>query len=316
MYYPMRNRILILILILPTFAFSTKVLPHCDVAFYKNDTLLIDKEFSEIILQKIKKQNGFKYRENPIKVNYYTAFWKIDDNEISLIKVTNQNTLSWKSLDQADTLDLRKAFGRKYVNGKISFKSKNLTLYLHKSFIVRKNTGWFPSYLEDYAIHFKNNKIIGIDTTVNYKDNSLRLNRYSRVQLDETVFNLITTSIIIDTNVLHAKRLEFSIAITIDNAGKFDSLELSTIRVTDLSDSVYNYEFPDSIIQVELLNKILTLTLWDEMKNTNEDVAVVSYEYDCLENKLTHNRFSEYLDREKKYLKGSLPWYIIDKYEN
>lgn len=316
MHYPIRNSILFLILILPTFALSTKELPHCDIAFYKNDTLLIDKEFSDLILKKIKNQQGFKYRENPLMVNSYTAFWKIEDNEISLIKITNQNTLNWKSLNQSDTLDLRKAFGRKYVNGKVSFKPKNLTLYLHKSFVVRKNTSWFPTYLEDYAIHFKNNKVIGIDTTVNYKDDSLRLNRYSRVQLDETIFNLITNSIIVNTDLLSAKRIEFSIAVTIDSAGKFDSLELSQIRVIDFSDSVYNYEYADSIFQLELLNNILTQTVWDEMVNTNEDVAVISYEFDFLDKKLTHYKFNEYLEREKKYLKESLPWYIKNKYEN
>jgi hypothetical protein len=292
------------------------VLTECDIAFYNNDTLLIDKEFSNIILKKINNQPLFIIRNNPVTVNYYTAYWQINESGISLIKVTNQNTFNWKKLNQSDTLDLKKAFGKRYKDGKVSFKSNNLTVYLHKPFILRKSWGWFPTYLEDYTVRFKENRLIDFDTLINYKNDSLRLNRYSRVQLDENVFNLITNSITINTNVLKAKRIEFSVTVKINNDGIFDTLELSQIQVTDFSDSVFNYEFADSVIQVENITEILKQTLWDEMNNTNIDEAVVSYEFDFIEMKLTHLGFTEYLEREKKYLDESLPWFIRDIYEN
>jgi hypothetical protein len=312
----MRNILIILISFISTFALATKVLPECDIVFYKNDTLLIDKEFSNIILKKINKQPEFKFRNNPVMVNYYTAYWQINESGISLIKVTNQNTFDWKKLNQSDTLDLKKAFGKRYKDGKVSFKSNNLTLYLHKPFILRSYWSGFPTYLEDYTVRFKENRLIDFDTLMNYKNDSLRLNRYSRVQLDENVFNLITNSITVNTNVLKAKRIEFSVTVKINNDGIFDSLELSQIQVTDFSDSVFYHEFADSIIQVEKITKILKQTFWDETNNTNNDESVVSYEFDFVEMKLTHERFTEYLIREKKYLEESLPWFIRGIYEN
>lgn len=312
----MRNILIILLSFISNFALATKVLPQCDIVFYKNDTLLIDKEFSSIILKKINKQPEFKYRNNPVKVNYYTAYWQINESGISLVKVTNQNTFNWKKLNQPDTLDLKKAFGKRYKDGKVCFKSNNLTFYLHKPFILRRYWDWFPTYLEDYTVRFNENRLIDFDTMINYKNDSLRLNRYSRVQLDENVFNLITNSITVNTNVLKAKRIEFSVTVKINNLGKFDTLELSQIRVTDFSDSIFIYEFADSVIQVEKITKSLKQTLWDEMNNTNIDEAVVSYEFDFLAMKLTHERFTEYLKREKKKFEESLPYYLSDKYEN
>lgn len=300
---------------LPVFVFSTKVLPESDIAFFKNDTLLIDKAFSDVILEKISLQSSFKYIYNPVKVNYYTAYWEISENDISLIKVSNQPTFNWQNLNQYDTLDLKKAFGKRYVNGKVSFKSKKMTLYLHKPYILRRDWGWFPTYIEDYTIQFKKNRLINVDTAINYKNDGFRLNRYSRVQLEETIFNLLTDSININSNLLQAKRIEFSVAVTINNAGKFDTLALSQIRVTDFKDSVYYYEHADSIIPIAKLNKIMTHVLWDEINKTNNDNAVVSYEFDFIEMKLTHERFSDYLNREKKYINETLPWYLRDEYE-
>lgn len=301
---------------LPTFVFSSKVLPNCDVVFYKNDTLLIDKIFSDVILKKMKKQPHLMYCENPLKVNCYTAFWQISDHGISLVKVTNQNAINWKNFKQTDSLDLQKAFGKRYQNGQVLFQPSKRTFYLHKPLILRNHWGWFPTYLEDYTIQFSKNKWISCDTSANYKDDPTRLNRYSRVQLDESIFHLLKDSVQIIPSIIQAKRIEFSISVTIKNSGDFDTLELSSIRVTDLSDSVYLYVYPDSIVQTKNLFNILINIQFDEINTTNKDEAMVSFEYDFLERKLTHLRFSEYLEKEQKFVFDRLPWYVEKRYHN
>lgn len=291
---------------LPTFVFSSKVLPNCDVVFYKNDTLLIDKIFSDVILKKMKKQLNLIDCRNPLMVNCYTAYWKLNDQSISLLKVTNQTA----------SLDLQKAFGKSYQNGEVLFQPSKMTLYLHKPFILRNYWDWFPTYLEDYTLQFNKNKWISCDTSTNYKDYPTRLNRYSRVQLDETIFHLLKDSVQIIPSIIQAKRIEFSISVAIKNCGDFDTLELSSIRVTDLSDSVYQYDYSDSIIQTKNLINILNNIQFDEIYTTNKDEAMVSFEYDFLERKLTHLRFSEYLEKEQKFVFDRLPWYVEKRYHN
>src|SRR5690606_2407983 len=113
-------------------------------------------------LQKIQIQPSFKRNENPRRENSYTAYWMIDKNQLYLVKVTNRPSNDWSKLGVNDTLNLKKAFGHKYKNGKVSLRLKNNTIYLHKQFQLRQYWGWFPTYLEDYTLEFKKNSIFRV----------------------------------------------------------------------------------------------------------------------------------------------------------
>lgn len=313
----MKKLILTILLLFPGIAFSTTVLPSCDILFYNNDTLFIEKIHSDIILRKLKKQPTFNYRDNPVAVNRYTAYWEIENNKIYLLKITNRKSYSWEDLKQSDSLDLKKTFGNKYQDGKVAFKTKNSEFILHKPYVLRRNWAWYPTYIEDYSLVYKNNKLLQIDTIKHYVNNESRLNRYAFVQLEEMVFKLITDSLKQNLKTSNFKTLKFSVNVIINNDGSFNTVTFSNGIVTDFSgnqfekDSVENY-----LLTLEPIINVLKSTLWDEIQNIKKDVVRIEYEYSFITRELTYDRFKEHLVIQKQLIDRYLPWYIRKEYKN
>ena len=306
----MKNAILIFFGFLPYVAFSSHEFLNKDVVFYKNDTLYVGKIFSEKILRKIKHQKSFKDDSGQIKANHYTAFWKIENDQLYLVKVTNYKYFDWNRLSKNDTLDLKKAFGSNYKNGKVKFHLFKKTIFAHQYFVLRQPWNWVPTYLEDYSIYFKKGRLATIDTTVNYINDPTRLNRYKRFQLQGSVINLLSGSINIAYEIPYAKQIKFTLIISITNDGAFKEMEIGDVKVTNMTDYTYSHSSTSDIIETKPIKELLKSVLWDKMFNTEEDKVYIQYVYDTATKKITtpeyDNYVSVFMQSELKQMPGFL----------
>lgn len=312
----MKNAILIIFGFLPFVAFSSHEFLKNDVVFYKNDTLYVGKIFSEKILCKIKHQKSFKDDYGQIKANHYTAFWKIENNQLYLVKVTNYQYFGWDRLSKNDTLDLKKAFGLNYKNGKVKFHLFKKTIFAHQYFVLRQPWNWVPTFLEDYTIYFKKGRLATIDTTVNYINDPTRLNRYSHMQMDGQLIKLLSGSIKFSYEIPYSKQINFQLLITINNDGTFKKLEIGKVRVTNLTDYIYTYDSPKTLIETKPLIEILKNTVWDQMNHTMEDVAYLEFVYDTATKKITTPEYDNYVSVFMQSELKRMPGFLKEIYDN
>jgi hypothetical protein len=306
----MKTLILFILGFLPFLALSSHEVLNNDVLFYNNDTLYVSKIFSEKILRKIKHQKNFKDDSGQIKANHYTAFWKIENNQLYLIKVTNYQYFGWDRLSKNDTLDLKKAFGLNYKNGKVKFHLFKKTIFAHQYFVLRQPWNWIPTYLEDYTIYFKKGRLSTIDTTVNYINDPTRLNRYSHMQMDGQLIELLSESINIAYEIPYAKQIKFTLIVTITNDGAFKEMEIGDVKVTNMTDYTYTHHSTSDIIETKPVKELLKSVLWDKIFNTEEDKVYIQYVYDVNSKKITtpeyDNYVSVFMQSELKHLPGFL----------
>ncbi len=312
----MKNCSIFLFVFLSFTAFSTKVLPSCDILFFQKDTLFLNKIFVDKILNKIKKQTKFKINQNPREENQYKAYWELTDGKLYLLKVTNRTSDSWGELGITDTLDLKKSFGNKYNNGKVAFNMKNLTIYLHKRYKLRLEWNWYPTYLEDYTFHFKNNLLFELDTVRNYFDNPKHLNRYSHFQFEFQLYQIMIRTMKLKSLKDEVRTLRFKTEISISNDGSFESIDFSNYQLMDVDSTIIPINFVSfsEFFDKDEIEKVLISSKWDMIKRTNNDKAIFEFEYDAETKKFLSPRFIENLDRKIQRDIESLPWYILEKY--
>jgi hypothetical protein len=310
-----KSNLLILLFFSGWNACNTKVVA-VDIIIYNNDTLYIEKYFNELIQKKIQKQPDFKSYRSIRKNDNYCAFWEIKDDKMYLIKVTNNESFSWDKLKYPDTLDLKKAFGKKYKSGKVSFNLKNKIIYVHKRFVLRQHWQWPPTYIEDYLLEFKNNILFKIDTITNYRDEKFKLNRYSYFQLREQLFEFVSDSIIVNSEIIKTKKIRFNFFVEINNIGTVDTLGVSNIYDISLQDSVFEIDSSTNLIQLDVINRILVNTIWDEVRGVGNERVNFEFEYDFATNTVSNPRVIEYFENNKINELARLPWFIRRVYSN
>src|SRR6476660_9276061 len=82
--------LLVCFLFICLFGFSNHERQRKDILYYKNDTLQLRKIHVDEILNKINKQKRFLPMKSGIEGNQYTAHWKIENNQLYLIRITNR----------------------------------------------------------------------------------------------------------------------------------------------------------------------------------------------------------------------------------
>lgn len=257
-------------------SYCSIVTPKLDVLFYEGDTLLISKLYKDKILKTIVKNEAFNKYYRPNQSYKYTAYWKIEQGKLYLLKISNCRSYFCSNETSSDTLNLNdyRFFRRKNKNGKIDLTPKNRTLFVHDRFVLRG--GWMSTYLIDYEFHFKNKRLNSIDTTYNYFDNPERLKRYSFQQIHDTILEIIQDNIFIQPSGLPTKVIDFSLEVGVANDGKFEYLDMFNIFDRSIQDTVA-FETINKIIDISMVETVLEKCKWDEMKSLSKDSFIFNF---------------------------------------
>lgn len=288
--------------------------PKSDILFYQKDTLFVDKIHSELILRKISKSKTFNTKYAPFRVNQYTAYWRIENNKLYLIKVSNCQTRFCSNENENDTLNLQKSFKLKYKNGKVDFTPRNGSINIFDTFILRSNYAWYPTFYKNYVFHFKKRSLNDIDTTLNYSNDVNRLKRLTYGQINLTIYDIIHENIKVFPSKTDRKKLYIELSVSIDYSGKMSDFQLINYCGNNFYDSIPEDSIQE-IINLNLIRSKLEETKWDKITSSASQKDNFIYKLNL---NLEKNKVLEYNKehrKEERRVYASLPKYIKELYE-
>lgn len=275
------------------FVYATIIQASYDILFFKNDTLKLNKIHTDKILKVIVADSSFKKISSPKSINWYTAYWVLENDSLFLISITNCASFNgFCSLKNTDTINLYKHFGLDCKKGKVYFPVENDFLLAFDKFKLREGLMW-PIFYKDYYIKFKFGKIQKIDTVLNYIDDKEKLNRITKIDIEEKLYERIKETMN-NQNFNIKNDLKFNITIVVTGDGNLEYVDFI------LENNDVKKDYLSLKRHIKIVESDLKQLEWDTIKGIRDECRF-SFTYSTSTNSFADIRFENDILNQKKY---------------